>query len=197
MIANYQKHTWLTSLKKVVSETSQALQLYMSNNNAENLSDAGFTSQENINLFVQTYFNNLKLCPREKSNECFAEKYKRIDGSVTDETTKPKYANSYSYVTSNGTILKFNYQLSGQKIVNLHVDVNGKKGPNTYGRDRFGIFIYNNGLLDDVDGSSADSLSNAPLTYEQRENSFDVYCINNGTGGCFGKILNDGWEMNY
>ena len=38
-----------------------------------------------------------------------------------------------------------------------------------------------------------------PLTQEQRENAFQNICIADNTyfGGCFGKILNDNWQMNY
>ena len=54
------------------------------------------------------------------------------------------------------------------------------------------MYIYNNGLIDDSGNS-------APLTSEERETTFNENCIAGKTTwfGCFGKILNDNWEMTY
>lgn len=73
------------------------------------------------------------------------------------------------------------------------VDVNGLKGPNILGRDCFYLFVYNNGMIDD----NSEDASSAPLTKEKRDELFDEMCYSNGTTGCFGKILNDNWEMTY
>ena len=53
--------------------------------------------------------------------------------------------------------------------------------------------LYNNGLLDDY-------CAQAPCSKEERETRFNTYCTVNSDGtwwGCFGKILNDNWEMTY
>ena len=89
------------------------------------------------------------------------------------------------------------YKLSNNKVLSCHIDINGRKGPNTLGKDRFGIYVYNNGRLDDIFGESANNLGNAPLSKDEREESFETYCFTNGTAGCFGKILNDNWQINY
>ncbi|MFQ8626487.1 MAG: hypothetical protein ACLSA2_08540, partial [Candidatus Gastranaerophilaceae bacterium] len=84
-----------------------------------------------------------------------------------------------------------NYAKSGEKLINLAVDINGEKGPNIHGRDLFFLFIYNNALVDDRGEA-------APMTEDDRETSFEERCQKaTNIGGCFGKILNDNWEMTY
>ena len=84
----------------------------------------------------------------------------------------------------------------GDTLFRVYVDVNGQKGPNIFGRDIFIMYIYKNGLLDD---STLGSTSTAPMTETDRTNMFNSNCNTSSTSihGCFGKILNDNWEMNY
>ena len=87
----------------------------------------------------------------------------------------------------------------------IWVDTNGAKGPNIIGRDMFVMFLYNNGVLDDLNSQNdADDnvtgYASVPLSKELREEKFNRYCMA-GSGvnihGCFGKLLNDNWEMTY
>ena len=197
LISKYQNKVYVTQLKKAYSEISQALKLYMVNNGAETLTDAGMTSQDAANEFINKYMIKATECTTENANKCFAHTYKALDGTSKDEKVPSDIANAKSYVLANGSVIRFHHKISNHKVLNLHVDVNGRKGPNVYGKDKFVIYIYNNGLLDDIVGNTGNSNGNAPLTKEQREESFNTWCINNGTGGCFGKILNDNWEINY
>ena len=90
----------------------------------------------------------------------------------------------------------------------MMVDVNGKQGPNVVGRDFFGMYLYQNGVIDDysvLDGDPSGSNSQtevvpAPLDKETREDNFQRACNSSRPTwghGCFGKILNDNWEMTY
>ena len=58
--------------------------------------------------------------------------------------------------------------------------------------DMFLMCLYNNGVIDDQGYS-------APLSKDARDNMFTTTCLtsSSGIGGCFGKILNDNWEMTY
>ena len=64
----------------------------------------------------------------------------------------------------------------------------------------FQLFLYdtNNGwYLDDLNPSAT---ATVPLSEDEREDQFSKYCLAGASGnghGCFGKILNDNWEMNY
>lgn len=51
-----------------------------------------------------------------------------------------------------------------------------------------------------IDDEPIDANTTAPFTAAQRETQFQNKCSSSGNnhgGGCFGKILNDNWQMNY
>ena len=101
------------------------------------------------------------------------------------------------------------YYYGASPLFQLILDVNGPKGPNIAGRDFFSFYIYNNGVIDDISvvespdtetGLKWDPSVVAPLSKELREKNFNQGCMSSaptGWHGCFGKILNDNWEMNY
>ena len=122
-------------------------------------------------------------------NAVNASSYKKISGQFIS-------GNTSRYITlADGTSLGYLNinDPDASLIAVLYVDVNGVKGPNLVGRDLFAIYVYNNGIVDDY------STSLPPISKEKREEMFNTSCINNnGTwNGCFGKILNDNWEMTY
>lgn len=63
--------------------------------------------------------------------------------------------------------------------------------------------LYNNGVLDDAnynidDAGNTVNFSSSP-TEDERNQLFNSQCnsTSSGISGCFGKILNDNWEMTY
>lgn len=76
----------------------------------------------------------------------------------------------------------------------VYIDVNGPDLPNIYGRDMFTFNIY--------EDFSIDNISPVTIKYNdataERNTLFKNNCKTSTTGeGCFGKILNDNWQMNY
>ena len=103
-----------------------------------------------------------------------------------------------AFVTlASGASLGYGYlnndELYGEKVAVIDLDINGPKGPNIAGRDVFILGIFNNGMIDEYSAMSA------PASTEVREQVFNDHCISANTTwtGCFGKILNDNWQMNY
>ena len=188
LMQNYQRQSYVTQLHKVYNEISQAAVRYMNDKNALNLTEAGLNSQQSAYDFFTTYFNVVKSC--DNFNDCFANSndYKNLNGS----STKGFEETPNTFVLASGVSIRPWYTKSGDRLINIMVDINGKKGPNIEGRDMFLLCLYNNGLIDDT-GTSA------PLAKDARENMFTNTCktSSSGIGGCFGKILNDNWEMNY
>ncbi len=184
LMQNHQRKTYVTQLHKVYNELSQALVQYQNDKNAVNLTEAGFYDINNIDAFIKKYFRIVKECGTD-GTDCFGSGYKKIDGSSINPV--PKGTEWRNYVLANGASI-------GITTVQVHVDVNGKKGPNIVGRDIFALKIYNNGIIDDL-------CTNAPCSTESRENVFNDSCEKdkgaNYWWGCFGKILNDNWEMTY
>ena len=188
LMQNHQRKTYVTQLHKVYNEFQQAAVMYQNDKNAVNLTEAGLNSQDKVYEFINTYFKVVKSC--DNFNECFAEAdtYKNLDGSSTkgfDETTK-------TFVLSNGAAIRPWYTKKGDSLINIMVDINGRQGPNIEGRDMFLMCLYNNGVIDDTSSS-------APLSTDERDKLFTGTCLksSSGIGGCFGKILNDNWEMTY
>ncbi len=189
LMQNYQRQSYVTQLHKVYNEFSQAFVQYQTDNNALNLKEAGFSSQDNINSFIRSYFKVIKEC--DSMDGCFADAYKKMNGTAT----KAWAVDYKSFVLANGASIRPAYLPEGNKIINIALDINGLKGPNVVGRDLFWLYVYNNGLIDDC---PTDTGTNAPLTKEQRDTLYNTYCIvSTSVDGCFGKILNDNWQMTY
>ncbi len=188
LMQNHQRKVYVTQLHKVYNELSQALVKYQNDKNAVNLSEAGLNSQESLNDFVNNYFKTVQKCDNSLTT-CFSDDYKSLNGAGID------FAVSTSYVLSNGVSIRPFKKSDSYKIASFGIDVNGRQGPNILGRDLFFIVLYKNGVLDDY---VADA--NAPLTEDQRESVFTSDCMGSGEvsgWGCFGKLLNDNWEMTY
>ena len=191
LMQNYQRQSYVTQLHKVYNEVSQAMVQYQNDRNALNLNEAGLNSQAAFDAMVPQYFKTVQKCDNSLT-PCFpaTTSYKKMSGVALSETV---YDVRTSYVLASGASVRFNYVVSGNRICHIQVDVNGRKGPNILGRDLFTLSIYNDGTIDE-NGTSA------PVSETDRNTAFTAGC-NGATGdnvyGCFGKILNDNWQMTY
>ncbi len=203
LMQNHQRKTYVTQLHKVYNELNQALLQYQTDRNAVNLSEAGLTTVNSLSEFFKKYFKIVQDCGDDQT-PCFSDSYKKIAGTDAAVTC----AHNCMVLANGAAIGTANEFLSGQTIIaQIVVDINGQKGPNILGRDAFSLFLYKNGVIDDL--TSADisddtnyewGFASAPLTKEQRDANFTFGCESSDGGrwhGCFGKILNDNWEMNY
>ena len=192
LMQNYQRQSYVTQLHKTYNEVSQALLRYQTDKNAINLTEAGLTTQAAVNDFVNTYFKVVKTCEANNSS-CFAASYKKVNGTALNGISTP-----YTAILASGQTIAINPRNdNADMVLRVLVDVNGLKGPNIQGRDLFEMFVYNTG-----DGFIIDDYGSAPLplTEAHRNTHFNTYCIAGGRGnmhGCFGKILNDNWQMTY
>ena len=198
LMQNYQRQSYVTQLHKVYNETSQVFLRYMTDRNAINLREAGISSQAEMNNVITNYFKITNSClnPNEVK-PCFAaySDYKKISGQALEYWGNNSGAGiGMSYILASGASVRFYYVGRDNLFISLVTDINGPKGPNILGRDMFDMTIDVNGNID----TSGYELP-LPLTQEQRENAFQNICIADNTyfGGCFGKILNDNWQMNY
>ena len=184
LMQNYQRQSYVTQLHKVYNEFTQAYTRYLSDKNALNLQEAGYTDAASMDNFMKTYFKIVKDCG-DDGTDCFASEYKKIDGSSLGVVITGTY-DPRNYVLANGASISM---IPRQ----IHVDVNGKKGPNIIGRDVFAIHVFDDGTLDENCGS-------APCSSDFRETVFNNFCTKQSNAtwwGCFGKILNDNWQMTY
>lgn len=192
LMQNYQRKSYVTQLHKVYNELQQAAQQYMTDRNAVNLREAGLTSNEALANFVKTYFKVINDCGAEQQ-PCFAESYKKISGdNLGQATTLP-----VNMTIASGVSLAFRVSNeetgNNNKVAVFDVDINGKQGPNITGRDLFVLGLFSNGIVDEY------GLVSVPGDKDTREKLFNEICNSSDPNwyGCFGKILNDNWEMTY
>lgn len=191
LMQNYQRQSYVTQLHKVYNELQQAAMSYKNEKNALNLVEAGLNSQAGANDLMTKYFKVIQSC--DTTVNCFAplSEYKRISGTSFTASVQ----SSNSYVIASGVSIRPLYGRDSNKLLNVLVDINGKKGPNILGRDLFMMCLYNNGMVDDYSTSAG---SDAPLTEAQRTAQYNSDCVGTSSVyGCFGKILNDNWQMTY
>ena len=190
LMQNYQRQSYVTQLHKVYNELTQAAVQYQNDKNAVDLKEAGLTSQAAAEEFIESNFKIVQNCGTNKT-PCFANTYRKIANSQNIGWN----SNRTNYVLASGATLGVGYNpLSSDCLLELYVDTNGTKGPNIAGRDLWALFLYKDGSVDDFSGDPP------PLTTAQRETAFTTYCTSdnaNGWNGCFGKILNDNWQMTY
>ena len=197
LMQNYQRQSYVTQLHKTYNEMSQALLRYQTDRNALNLREAGMSSQAEVNNFISSYFKVVNSCLDSSTvTPCFANQseYKKISGATASGFDNDADGLGMSFVLANGTSIR-PWLSNGRNFIVMVVDVNGQKGPNILGRDFFDMCI-------DVNGNIDTCLSNGgtfPHTEAQRETEFNDVCIADSASiaGCFGKILNDNWQMNY
>ena len=207
LMQNYQRKSYVTQLHKVYNELSQALLQYQTDRNAVNLREAGINSLNNTLAFINSYFKVITDCGAD-TEPCFATEYHKLDGTkMDDERCSSKHP---CLVLANGCSMSIYYPDGDVgPIFQVILDINGQKGPNIAGRDFFSFYVYNNGVIDDLatkdsedspNGFEWDASVTAPLSEDIRETNFNRGCMSNKPrewNGCFGKILNDNWEMNY
>ena len=194
LMQNHQRKVYATQLHKVYNQLSQALIQYQTDRNAVNMQEAGLNSTDAADAFFKRYFKVVQDCG-EDFTPCFApqSEYRYMSGGELNPEVKGKHI-----ALADGTSIEFEGRDDlGLILLELYVDINGAKGPNIAGRDMFALYVYRDGNIDDLDKSNTTATH---LTKEQRETSFNNVCMGKTEKnwyGCFGKLLNDNWEMNY
>ena len=190
LMADSRNKTYEAQLHKVYNELSQAALRYQTEKNALTLKEAGLSTQAAFETFMTKYFNVIQTC--DGTTPCVAGSYRKLDGTAI---TMPDGSTTFYSLASGASICP--RIVADANYSYFIVDVNGAKGPNILGKDLFTLYLYDNGTIDDrlPDGSTE-----VPLTEAQREAQYTASCAGDGASdiyGCFGKVLNDGWEIKY
>ena len=118
LVSKYQKHSYVTGLKKAYSTLSNAMALAMHDDEMLDTSGGYIDWYQGIPKIIKKYMKVVKTCGHSNYLEC-VEVYEPI----------PSYLTSDIFVTADG--------MTWSSVGHLTVDVNGKKGPNQWGRDKF------------------------------------------------------------
>lgn len=195
LINSYQKRVYITALHKAYNEVNQALTQKLTDSNTEDLSEAGLTTQDALDTWVENYFKYTQKCNTAGSMEpCFAPltNYNKLKNNTSGNNLD--ITPTTSYLLASSFAIMFKSDVVGNKLFDLIIDTNGSNKPNILGRDLFVIAIYKNGKMDDYSSETDD----APLTIDQRNTAYaNCTSQDNKIWGCFGKILTDNWQMNY
>ena len=200
LMQNYQRQSYVTQLHKVYNEMSQGFQQMMTDRNALNLKETGLlnTTEQATEAF-KNYFKVVQDCGNNFS-PCFASEYR----STTGSSIKTVEANwwSSSFVLADGAaiglhgLIDYSAGNVSYPYGYMYVDINGAKGPNITGRDFFLFYYFNDGTLDDVVTPECKTAEICSSTLEVQRVNYS--CVGQTwPAGCFGRILNDNWQMTY
>lgn len=177
LMENYQRQSYITQLRKTHSELSQAAESAMNDSNTQRF----FESQairRGPGTFISTYFKTTKTCSSSEFTDCLAASYNTVNGTSYFLSFNGDGDTSCAVLASGSAMC---IMKNGASII-ATVDINGKQGPNVYGRDLFHLSIENDGSVTSV---------------VSPDNATSGACQEGDYGECFAKILNDGWVMDY
>ena len=237
LIQNYKKTVYVNQLKKSYSMWEQAFQKMMADDEVQKLSDTTvwaskgntiysycnssgtwYTTNTNCKNFVTNLSKYLKIIGVEK----YGNKMNYLGGGTPWNSENEK-----TFVLSDGTMIMFNAQGSPSTIStdkcnqikslggnmcswagSIYIDVNGRRGPNTYGRDVFSFYFSDEGKLYPYYGKDY-ALYNQQRALENnsshwRKNSNRCGTPDSGVigsnvrgDGCAARIMENGWKMDY
>lgn len=184
LISNVEKQTTITSLKKAYSTLSQAYALSVERNGTpdswglENATGAGASTLLNTlgsSLIVT------KNCGTGLG--CFpTEEYKRLNNVLEPNfNTQTNYARAQLgdgsllrvYVSDKDCNTSKDPSLGLSSICGLiHVDINGFKKPNQWGRDFFGFYITKNGIVPSGTSDVTSDVSFATYCQDQTKEGY-------------------------
>lgn len=225
LVNHYQNTQYIIQLKKFYTNFNQTLSKISSDNGCVNdlkctgLFAAG-TTNNSLGTAVVKYFKVTKNCGISPNQGCWSSSVNTyIDGQGTGTNIVDYNANvgaAYQFVTADGmSVLLHNYgdassgfsadcanawSNSGSGYMSktcgiVLVDVNGLKKPNYIGRDIFsfwitsakGVILYPNGAEDDKQGGAGSYWWDGTTKR----------CVTNNGWQCTGRVVEEGWEMNY
>ncbi len=212
LMSSHQKKVYAVQMNKVYNELQQAFLKFRNDKNAVTLTEAGLASQADVNQFLKDYFKTVTVCDNLEPPCIPNTEYKNLNGASVlgggVENVKNWFSNVNCGVLGSGATICIealgnnSHVSNGVKWSHILVDTNGMKKPNTGGRDVFFIAYYENGTIDEegvVPSCNAKKECVLPSdARDKREQLFTQMCKSSTRfRGCFGKLINDNWVMNY
>lgn len=203
LINNYQEKVFVAQLERVYNEVSKAVSQLMTDEAVDDLTESSLV--DDPKSFLTKYFNVSYFCGDGDSNSsdpnCFASSYRSLDKSdssapvigvgdvcayLSTNASICIYPMSEKEYNDDGTVMRHEYS-------DVIIDVNGLEPPNIEGRDLFTFDIYDNGDI-------REAYDLAAAVAESDLDDYGDRCGGNSTGygvGCFTKIMNNNWKMDY
>ncbi|MFA7659178.1 MAG: prepilin-type N-terminal cleavage/methylation domain-containing protein [Candidatus Gastranaerophilaceae bacterium] len=203
VIAESQKAGYVAGARKAYSLWNQALIQMAADGGCIGDLSCFFDSADTKTMGdkIAAYFNVAKNCDTTTTG-CFSDTIAlNFDGS---STVSGKDGGSYRFITADGMSVRLVSPYSGCSgsagsltkicMYYVYIDINGLKKPNAFGRD---IFFF---MIDNTNGPALYPWGGAKYA-PWKTNKYCDYGYNNGTNKqgmyCIGRIIDEGWQMNY
>jgi len=148
LIKKYQQHETVNRLKQTYSILYNAVRRSESENGLletwelPNVERPTGTNGYNYGKsFFEQYLKSYIIVAKEckySSDNCWGNSYKFTNGNTYTTNNHEPYNFIYTVVLSNGAVAGF---WAKESLVEVYIDINGRKGPNRYGKDWFDIVI--------------------------------------------------------
>ena len=141
---------YVSRLKKTYSTLAQATNRIIADEGNPRADIGGWaTSHQAIYDMYKKYLSKAKEC--NVGETCFAPiDYKKYNTNVSANWDIGNKTNLGRLVLADGAFVDFQFNsdsCSGKNCALLHVDVNGQKGPNMFGKDAFRFYLGEDGLF--------------------------------------------------
>ena len=220
LIAKYQKQVYVNQLKKAYAVLNQGFKKYMSDNDCiDNITDCGFVWTGGYDNFVVPIKQGFDIIDydRRSSSQSFTKDFAKyqVSESLNPVEYDSNYGRSadYIFLLKDGSNLLATVNYIGYLIT---YDVNGKKGPNIYGRDIFEFCLRFDGSVvpwlskghlkwvDDVIGAAGQFEAMYEQVLEEGCGKYGENKLPDNSSGisgmgssCADRIIYEGWKMNY
>ncbi len=227
LIFNYQKQSWVNQFKREFTVASQGFKLAMASESVENLADTELfrsINGENLNEAGQEkfagelkkYFNIIETYefskfPHNRTYFYLGKKIQRSDIDINDCFSAVMNDGSFWFFKLNKQPINSTFDeetiksLGGKmfsSVGEIFIDVNGEKGPNTFGRDAFLITVSSDGTVYPNNGISHSIWAEGTnwkngAYYWRNSPQCDSSNPHFAGYGCAGRIVEEGWKMTY
>ena len=229
VINNFQVSAWESGLKKSYATITNGFHAIASENGGDlrnsglfdDVDDATFSDR--MDEAMNKHFKVLKTCKVDDTNKCPGYKVKSLKGNTTYTMMAPTSGRFIVFLedgsifrTQNNKCELTNYSDESKlKMIcsYITVDINGEKGPNTFGKDvfQFGSMDEKGDIYPDTSLEWAKSKvgGNKALTYIEYWRNRPGQCgtpnkkiseetIASISGlNCLARIMENGWKMDY
>ncbi len=202
VISKYQKQSMVALLKKNYVELQENLLLLYADNFKTNFYRT--TLNTDTEKFFEDFYNATDECGNTPQ-PCFADSYRSINSAARTDFD----CDGYSVLLKGGSAMciepgqasveaddEAGIEAEDAQPAHVYLDVNGTDKPNIGGRDMFSFYIYDFYTVDDL-GENVDEIGDDSNKRTLR-NQQAAGCANSTVGaGCFARVFNDEWKMNY
>lgn len=189
LVQNYKKTVLVNQLKKAVSTLEQGFKKMLADEEVDSLYDTGvFQIITNDTNDCMSNYGEDVVCT--KFVDALGHYFSIIDVSLpkgnnyiwkfSDNGSSDDMSNEQFIKFADGTYINMHFWggINDKVVTDIYFDINGEKGPNTYGRDVFSLDLMKSGMLEDGAESSK--------------------CLTDwNSNGCFNRIIENGWKMDY